>query len=194
MEDACPPHAAPLATWTWYELPPFPEVSSVSLHNVYRDERCTAFCQGTTRPCLNVRYAYSHRPRYPITWIPYDDHFSRAGCKRECQSQSWVQKCCKNHYGRDCEGEEGASLLSDTLVQLIRIENPEFGFTFVPCVPVCPGGVEAPCGNHGLCLDGLQGVGTCICRKGFVGKACELCETGYYGPNCTGTAETSSQV
>uniref|UniRef100_A0A3P8U854 Stabilin 1 n=1 Tax=Amphiprion percula TaxID=161767 RepID=A0A3P8U854_AMPPE len=66
---------------------------------------------------------------------------------------SWVQKCCKNHYSRDCQ--------------------------------VCPGGLEAPCGNHGTCDDGVLGSGSCTCFRGFRGKACELCIRGYYGPNCT---------
>ncbi|XP_041836140.1 stabilin-1 [Melanotaenia boesemani] len=50
---------------------------------------------------------------------------------------------------------------------------------------VCPGGVEAPCGKHGSCDDGMRGSGSCRCNKGFKGKACELCASGYYGANCT---------
>ncbi|XP_019952412.2 stabilin-1 [Paralichthys olivaceus] len=80
-------------------------------------------------------------------------HLGRMGCKRVCQSPVWIQKCCQNHYGRDCQ--------------------------------VCPGGVEAPCGAHGTCDDGLRGFGQCRCFTGFRGQACELCETGYFGPNCT---------
>ncbi|XP_047440209.1 stabilin-1 [Mugil cephalus] len=50
---------------------------------------------------------------------------------------------------------------------------------------VCPGGLEAPCNNHGVCDDGITGSGKCRCDKGFKGRACELCSKGYYGPNCT---------
>uniref|UniRef100_G3NIT0 Stabilin 1 n=1 Tax=Gasterosteus aculeatus TaxID=69293 RepID=G3NIT0_GASAC len=75
------------------------------------------------------------------------------GCKKTCQFSSWVQKCCKNHYGRDCQ--------------------------------VCPGGLEAPCGDHGVCDDGMKGSGRCLCHEGFVGKACNLCSLRHYGPNCT---------
>lgn len=49
---------------------------------------------------------------------------------------------------------------------------------------VCPGGLEAPCGNHGICNDGVNGTGICNCTKGFYGTACELCEQGRYGPDC----------
>ncbi|XP_010767766.1 stabilin-1-like, partial [Notothenia coriiceps] len=49
----------------------------------------------------------------------------------------------------------------------------------------CPGGLEAPCGNHGDCYDGMSGSGRCKCHEGFIGKACELCAVGHYGPNCT---------
>ncbi|XP_040014670.1 stabilin-1 [Xiphias gladius] len=106
---------------------------------------------GKTDRCLKFRSSFGTGYRH---WYPgLDDHFSRMGCNRVCQFPSWVQKCCKNHYGRDCQ--------------------------------VCPGGLEAPCGNHGHCDDGLHGSGRCGCDMGFRGKACELCDTGHYGPNCT---------
>ncbi|XP_017560296.1 stabilin-1 isoform X1 [Pygocentrus nattereri] len=50
---------------------------------------------------------------------------------------------------------------------------------------VCPGGLEAPCGEHGDCDDGRSGRGTCNCHPGFNGTACELCHKNHYGPNCT---------
>ncbi|XP_035517937.1 stabilin-1 [Morone saxatilis] len=101
--------------------------------------------------CLN--FGPRFRGGYPY-WLGDLDHpFTRTNCRRVCVFTSWVQKCCKNHYGRDCQ--------------------------------VCPGGVEAPCNNHGKCDDGLRRSGRCSCNKGFTGKACELCVTGYYGSNCT---------
>ncbi|XP_037641895.1 stabilin-1 [Sebastes umbrosus] len=108
---------------------------------------------GTTEPCLNYRPSSSRYGRRYPSWHDLDDTFSRMGCKRVCQYKSWVQKCCKNHYGRDCQ--------------------------------VCPGGLEAPCGNHGDCDDNMRGSGKCRCHEGFIGIACELCAVRHYGPNCT---------
>lgn len=54
-------------------------------------------------------------------------------------------------------------------------------------VQVCPGGLEAPCGNHGDCNDGRFGRGTCNCHTGFNGTACEMCKKNHFGSNCTGT-------
>ncbi|XP_044021475.1 stabilin-1 isoform X3 [Siniperca chuatsi] len=106
---------------------------------------------GKKESCLNFHSRYGGG--YGLWYTDLDDHFSRMACKRVCYFPSWVQKCCKNHYSRDCQ--------------------------------VCPGGVEAPCGNHGDCDDGLRGSGKCRCHEGFIGKACELCVIGHYGPNCT---------
>ncbi|KAG9483804.1 hypothetical protein GDO78_009628, partial [Eleutherodactylus coqui] len=49
---------------------------------------------------------------------------------------------------------------------------------------VCPGGLEAPCNNHGTCTDGLEGNGQCSCSLGFTGTACEICAPKRYGPDC----------
>lgn len=64
-----------------------------------------AFFQEKTERCFNYRSRYG--PSYSRWYGDLDDHFSRIGCKRVCQFPSWVQKCCKNHYGRDCQGKEG---------------------------------------------------------------------------------------
>ncbi|XP_056380116.1 stabilin-1 isoform X2 [Hyla sarda] len=49
---------------------------------------------------------------------------------------------------------------------------------------VCPGGLEAPCSNHGTCNDGMSGNGQCNCSLGFNGTACETCTPNRYGPDC----------
>lgn len=48
----------------------------------------------------------------------------------------------------------------------------------------CPGGAGSVCSNRGNCDDGHLGNGTCSCRPGFDGDACELCGRGFYGPSC----------
>ncbi|XP_075039184.1 stabilin-1 isoform X2 [Mixophyes fleayi] len=49
---------------------------------------------------------------------------------------------------------------------------------------VCPGGLEAPCSNHGTCMDGFAGKGRCTCTEGFNGTACEICAPNRYGSDC----------
>ncbi|XP_066527436.1 stabilin-1 [Hoplias malabaricus] len=104
------------------------------------------------------RVPLSHRFRSPYLYRGYGftDHLSYSSfqtCNRKCKKKTWLSKCCKNHFGRDCQ--------------------------------VCPGGLEAPCGDHGNCDDGLLGRGVCICDTGFNGTACELCLPNHFGTNCT---------
>ncbi|KAM8913550.1 stabilin-1 [Spinachia spinachia] len=105
---------------------------------------------GTTEFCFNRSPLFGRRYAH---WNLNDHRINTVGCRRICQFSSWVQKCCKNHYGRDCQ--------------------------------VCPGGLEAPCGNHGDCNDGMKGSGRCLCHEGFEGAACDRCSINHYGPNCT---------
>ncbi|XP_054473785.1 stabilin-1 [Anoplopoma fimbria] len=113
---------------------------------------CSYRHQDTGKTDMCFDRASQFRRRSPH-WYIKESPFNRIGCKRICQYPYWVNKCCKNHYGRDCQ--------------------------------VCPGGLVAPCSNHGTCYDGQQGSGECLCYVGFRGKACELCVGKYYGPNCT---------
>ncbi|KAI4884210.1 hypothetical protein NFI96_012855 [Prochilodus magdalenae] len=113
------------------------------------DTNRTSFC----RPPW--RYRYRHHSIFDSMpdFHSYDYRPYHMGCSRVCKKMTWLSKCCKNHYGRDCQ--------------------------------VCPGGLEAPCGEHGECDDGQLGKGTCNCHPGFNGTACELCQPNHYGPNCT---------
>ncbi|XP_038170878.1 stabilin-2 isoform X2 [Arvicola amphibius] len=50
----------------------------------------------------------------------------------------------------------------------------------------CPGGAESPCNGRGTCDEGMEGTGSCSCRAGFRGTACETCEAdNVFGPNCS---------
>ena len=37
----------------------------------------------------------------------------------------------------------------------------------------CPGGAEFPCNNNGVCHNGINGTGVCLCKSGFNGTSCE---------------------
>ncbi|KAL1774739.1 stabilin-2 [Sigmodon hispidus] len=50
----------------------------------------------------------------------------------------------------------------------------------------CPGGARSPCSGRGTCDDGMEGTGSCSCRAGFSGTACEICAAdNVFGPNCS---------
>ncbi|KAM3858894.1 stabilin-2 [Diretmus argenteus] len=48
----------------------------------------------------------------------------------------------------------------------------------------CPEHADTPCSNNGVCSDGMGGNGTCSCKDGFAGTACEDCAANRYGPTC----------
>ncbi|XP_041446960.1 stabilin-1-like [Xenopus laevis] len=67
------------------------------------------------------------------------------------------------------------------------------GFWGTTCTE-CPGGKKA-CGGHGLCQDGISGNGTCICKEGFRGHACQDCaDENLYGPNCDSVCDCQHGV
>uniref|UniRef100_A0A8C5UMP2 Stabilin 2 n=1 Tax=Malurus cyaneus samueli TaxID=2593467 RepID=A0A8C5UMP2_9PASS len=57
------------------------------------------------------------------------------------------------------------------------------GFFGQQCQP-CPGKAGNACFGNGVCLDGINGTGSCQCHQGFEGTACESCSPGRYGPGC----------
>ncbi|XP_016138166.1 LOW QUALITY PROTEIN: stabilin-1-like [Sinocyclocheilus grahami] len=120
------------------------------------DTNRTSICR---RPYLPYMY---RRPSYHGLYsydFGYNSYRGGLGCNRICTKMTWSVKCCKNHFGRDCQ--------------------------------VCPGGLEAPCGEHGDCDDGHTGTGMCKCHNSFRGTGCELCESNHFGPNCTACNCTS---
>ncbi|CAL8324172.1 unnamed protein product [Lota lota] len=49
----------------------------------------------------------------------------------------------------------------------------------------CPEHAVQPCNHNGICFDGMGGNGTCSCKDGFAGTACEDCSPNRYGPDCS---------
>ncbi|XP_060632874.2 stabilin-2 isoform X1 [Anolis sagrei] len=57
------------------------------------------------------------------------------------------------------------------------------GFFGSQCEP-CPGLSGNTCLGNGICLDGINGTGSCECEAGFEGVACDRCVKGKYGISC----------
>lgn len=95
-------------------------------------------------------------------------------------------------YVRKLRGMQSAVKTTSEETVKVRIEQmlhemmQPVGVKLLVCGLVCPGGLEAPCGEHGDCDDGRTGTGTCKCHRGFEGTGCEMCEKSHFGPNCTG--------
>lgn len=87
----------------------------------------SVFFQGKTERCLNLR------SRYRYSYL-YDDldRFSRYGCRRVCSFPGWVQKCCKNHFGRDCQGKKGRD--GGTYVRNCAFVCTEVFLVFAACL------------------------------------------------------------
>jgi len=53
------------------------------------------------------------------------------------------------------------------------------------CQFTCPGGADNPCGEHGVCDDGNDGSGECLCNHRYTGISCSECAPGYLAPDCS---------
>ncbi|XP_068611107.1 stabilin-2 [Brachionichthys hirsutus] len=94
---------------------------------------------------------------------------------------AWSRKCMLTWMS---EEGRGMSLgCRATCVQETVVRRCCGGFFGEHCEP-CPGSEGRPCFANGLCLDGINGTGTCRCRRGFNGTACETCQSGRYGVHC----------
>eukprot|EP00759_Apiculatamorpha_spiralis_P057921 PhF_6_TR884/c1_g1_i1/m.1350 len=62
------------------------------------------------------------------------------------------------------------------------------------CVQQCQGGACNQCFGHGVCSQGVNGTGLCVCSGNFGGIDCQSCKTLFYGRQCSSkcTAEKSS--
>lgn len=155
----------------------------------------TNICRRSYSPYLSRRPFSSGYYRYPGLYsygYGHNSFSSLIGCNRVCTKMAWTFKCCKNHYGKDCQGKQlytfifkkSSFYFNWTELQYSCIKPKPCLCWF--CGLVCPGGLEAPCGEHANCDDGYDGSGRCKCHPGFTGTACELCEKNHFGPNCTG--------
>ncbi|XP_027134621.1 stabilin-1 isoform X2 [Larimichthys crocea] len=137
---------------------------------------------GKTESCLN----YRSRHGMGYSWYhDLDDPFSRRGCKKVCVFASWVQKCCKNHYSRDCQVCPGGlespcsnhGNCDDGLTGSGRCRCYD-GFKGRAC-ELCLSGHYGPnctacsCGRQGRCDEGIEGSGQCTCNPGWAGDQCQ---------------------
>uniref|UniRef100_A0A3B1JHQ2 Stabilin 1 n=1 Tax=Astyanax mexicanus TaxID=7994 RepID=A0A3B1JHQ2_ASTMX len=119
----------------------------------------TSFCR--------LPWRYGHR-RYsvfddmagyssnPFHYRPY-----HGGCSRVCNTKTWRSKCCKNHYGRDCQGE------TNNLLSLLT-DLPVRNYNMNICVLAA-----CNCTANGKCDEGLDGNGSCFCQESWTGTWCE---------------------
>ncbi|XP_034020839.1 stabilin-1 [Thalassophryne amazonica] len=137
---------------------------------------------GMTEPC---RMRSMSQRRYS-SWS-FRDRFThrQTGCKRVCSFPSWVQKCCKNHYGQDCQvcsggvaapcGDHGDCDDGIAGSGLCRCHK---GFRGTAC-QLCQTNFYGPnctacnCAATGQCDDGVEGFGNCVCQAGWEGVRCQ---------------------
>ncbi|XP_062863681.1 stabilin-2 [Trichomycterus rosablanca] len=91
------------------------------------------------------------------------------------------QRDCRYHYGISGLSSQGCSHECYKDVVEKRCCPGYWGYDCLEC----PGSAATPCNNNGLCSDGMGGNGTCTCKAGFVGTACEMCNENLYGLTCS---------
>ncbi|TWW62791.1 Stabilin-1 Fasciclin [Takifugu flavidus] len=140
---------------------------------------------GRWEDCLDIR---PRRRGFSNPFLRY--HYSpmvQKGCRRVCYFPSWIQKCCGNHYGRDCQVCPGGiespcnnhGNCSDGILGSGKCTCNK-GFKGSAC-DQCSAGYYGTnctacdnCGKWGNCDDGIQGSGKCVCRQGWTGENCQL--------------------
>ncbi|KAG7478130.1 hypothetical protein MATL_G00077190 [Megalops atlanticus] len=147
---------------------------------------------GETTICFRRRLFSYHLPYRSV----FDDHFShryssrrsihrQLGCARMCATVQWVPRCCKNHFGRDCQVCPGGleapcskhGQCADGTQGTGKCECQD-GFTGTAC-ELCESNhygsncTVCACTQNGRCEDGLEGDGTCFCQEGWTGDRCQ---------------------
>uniref|UniRef100_A0A4W4EY57 Stabilin 1 n=1 Tax=Electrophorus electricus TaxID=8005 RepID=A0A4W4EY57_ELEEL len=116
---------------------------------------------------------------------PYTSHLARIGCSQVCKKKTWISKCCKNHYGRDCQVCPGG--LEAPCGGHGDCDDGQYSSGTCKCYPGFTGTACELCeANHygsnctacnctinGKCDDGQDGGGSCFCKEGWTGLSCE---------------------
>ncbi|MEQ2219285.1 hypothetical protein XENOCAPTIV_015331 [Xenoophorus captivus] len=137
---------------------------------------------GRTIRCL--RYPSRYRTSYSTWYHDLDGRFSRRSCERVCQFPSWVQKCCKNHYSRDCQVCPGG--VEDPCSSHGDCDDGVTGSGACKCHKGFKGKACDLCASgyygtnctacscvKGSCSDGMDGTGQCVCQPGWEGDRCQ---------------------
>ncbi|XP_034152145.1 stabilin-1 isoform X2 [Esox lucius] len=148
---------------------------------------------GNTESCRFRHYNHRLYPRRPFDLFSHDYGYlplryrsQNLGRRRLCNTTVWVTKCCKNHYGRDCQvcsgglespcglhGDCNDGRLGSGLCKCHK------GFRGTACELCEPGHygdncTECKCTPHGQCEDGMDRDGSCTCDEGWTGDSCQL--------------------
>ncbi|XP_074543757.1 stabilin-1 isoform X2 [Halichoeres trimaculatus] len=137
---------------------------------------------GQRESCLNFRsrFGRGYGHLYDL-----DSSFRRMGCRRVCQLETWTQKCCKNHYSRDCricpggvEAPCGKNGECDDGLRGSGSCRCREGFRGTACDQCLPGFygpncTVCSCTAKGRCDNGIAGSGKCVCVPGWEGTRCQ---------------------
>ncbi|NP_001182543.1 stabilin-1 precursor [Danio rerio] len=144
------------------------------------DMNRTSICRQPYRPYRMPNYYGMYS--YGYGYRSYRDFL---GCDRVCTKLTWDTKCCKNHFGRDCQvcsggleapcGEHGDCDDGQGGTGVCKCHT---GFTGKGC-ELClanhfgPNCTACNCTIHGKCDEGLDGDGSCFCQEGWMGESCQ---------------------
>ncbi|KAJ1163610.1 hypothetical protein NDU88_004066 [Pleurodeles waltl] len=118
---------------------------------------------------------------------PYNNSYRSNinGCRKECGILTWITKCCKGYFGKDCQACPGGPEspcnsrgVCDDGVTRTGECTCNRGFNGTSC-ELCLLGRFGPeckscsCTDHGQCDEGINGSGDCTCDSGWGGNNCE---------------------
>ena len=105
-------------------------------------------------------------------------------CETGFTSYSNCTDCKSGYYGSDCtecpscngHGSCNDGLSGDGSCTCVNFFDPatscsdcRAGYFGTSCVDACPRSDAAVCSEHGVCDDGIDGLGRCSCEEGYVG-------------------------